>query len=380
MRSGYPRGTVQCEAQSTQPAGKQYKVSDDYGLHILVKPSGAKCWRYKYRFAGKEKVLALGVYPEVSLKQAREEHQAARAMLREGKDPSAVKRQQAAERVAAGRNSFEAIARQWHAKTKVKWSTGHAVHVLHEMERTLFPKLGRLPVREIEPATLLTCIQQIEKRGALDVASRALQRAGRVFQCAIQTQRLEHNPALALQGVLHQRPVVHQHAMPAEELGPFLVLTFVRPGELRGARWEEFDRKAKRWTIPAKRMKGGKREHTVPLSVQALEVLAELESYTGSSPYLFPNDRNDHKPMSENALSYAMQRMGYKGCATAHGFRSTASTLLNERGEFSPDVIERQLAHVEGNKVRAAYNRSEYLDERTVMMGWWGNFVAEQSA
>ena len=386
--------------KALQPAGKQFKVSDDHGLHVLVKPSGARCWRYKYRFAGKEKVLALGVYPEVSLKQAREDHQAARAMLREGKDPSAVKRQQAAERVAAGRNSFEAIARQWHAKTRVKWSAGHAEHVLHEMERTLFPKLGRLPVREIEPATLLTCIQQIEKRGALDVASRALQRAGRVFQYAIQTQRLEHNPALALQGVLHQPPVVHQHAMPAEELGPFLVqlrdferikvttrlalrllvLTFVRPGELRGARWEEFDRKAKRWTIPAQRMKGGKREHTVPLSVQALEVLAELESYTGSSPYLFPNERNHHKPMSENALSYAMQRMGYKGRATAHGFRSTASTLLNERGEFRPDVIERQLAHVEGNKVRAAYNRSEYLDERTVMMGWWGNFVAEQSA
>jgi integrase len=385
--------------KSLRPAAKPYKVADEKGLYLLVTPTGSMRWRYKFRFAGKEKLLSIGVFPEVSLKAARDRRDDARLALRDGKDPSTVKRQEKAGQRAAAENSFEAVARRWHeSKAKgAKWSPGHAEHVLREMERNLFPSIGKLPVRDIDPATLLACIHRIEKRGALDVASRALQRARSVFKYAMQTALIELNPAAPLEGVLTPRPLVHQPALSVKELGPFLarlngferiktstrlalrlqVLTFVRPGELRGARWEEFDLEAKLWHIPAHRMKGGRRAHNVPLSGQALDVLRELQGHSGTSVYLFPSDRTPAKPMSENALSYAMGRMGYKGTATAHGFRSTASTTLNEVGTFRSDVIERQLAHIEPNQVRDAYNHAEYLPERIVMMNWWGDFVAD---
>ena len=375
--------------------GKQQKLSDEKGLFLLVNQSG-KYWRLKYRFAGKEKTLALGVYPEVSLKEARAKRDEARKVIAEGADPGVVRKQEKIARKVAGENSFEALAREWHQTQLARWSPGHAARVLDSLEVDVFPDLGRLPVAELTAPLLLDALRKIERRGATETAGRVLQRVGAVMRFAIQTGRATYNPAGDLRGVLSAAKVEHRPALPRTELPEFfrrleaepihpatrlafrlLILTMTRPGEIRFARWDEFDLERAEWRIPAERMKM-RTEHLVPLSRQALAVLEDLKPLTGHVALLFPSQTTSQKPISENTLCYAMGRMGYKGIATPHGFRALASTVMNEEG-FDPDVIERQLAHAERNKVRAAYHRAEYLDDRRKLLQWWADYLEAQA-
>jgi integrase len=309
--------------------------------------------------------------------------------LVEGIDPGAAKKKEKHAERERAENTFRAIALDWTETYGARWTESHFRRVVASLEEDAFPALGDLPVKEITPPMVLEVIRAVESRGALDVASRVLQRTSAVFRYAIQTGRASYNPAADMKGVLKTRKVEHRSAIPQGELPDFLkkldsysgypitklalrliVLTFVRTGELRGARWEEFDVDQGEWRIPAERMKM-RSPHIVPLSPQALAVVEELRPLTGHFDLLFPSQRDQGKPISENTLLYALYRLGYHKRATVHGFRALASTILNETG-FRPDVIERQLAHVERNKVRAAYHRSEYLEERQKMMDWWG--------
>jgi integrase len=380
------------KARTAKPRDKAYKLADNHGLYLLVSPRGAKWWRLKYRLAGKEKVLALGVYPEVTLAEARDKQAIARKLINNGQDPVDAKREQKRLGMARAENSFERVAKEWHENQKGRWSAKHASRVLKSLEREIFPTIGAKPIHDIQAPAILEVIRRIEKRGALDVASRALQRVSAVFRYAIITGRTTYNPAADLVGSLKTRKVTHRAALSRAQLPEFLtrlnaydgqpltrlalrllVLTFARASELCGARWEEFDLERAEWRIPAERMKM-QSEHSVPLSRQAITVLKELEPLTGSYVLVFPNRSNVSRPMSGNTLLYAMYNMGYHSKATVHGFRATASTILNEMG-FRPDVIERQLAHVERNKVRAAYHRSEYLEDRRQLLQAWGDFV-----
>lgn len=379
--------------RQAKPADKPYKLFDGGGLFLLVQPSGSKLWHLKYRFGGKEKLLSIGSYDKgVSLKKAREEREKAQVRLVEDIDPSAAKKEEKRAERKQVENTYRAIALDWAKTYGARWTASHRDRVVASLEADAFPALGDLPIKEITPPLVLEVIRAVESRGALDVASRILQRTSAVFRYAIQTGRATYNPAADMNGVLKTRKVEHRAAISQGELPDFLkqldsysgdrttklvlkliVLTFVRTGELRGARWGECDVDQGEWRIPAERMKM-RSPHIVPLSSQALAVLEELRPLTGYFDLLFPSQRNQRKPISENTLLYALYRLGYHKRATAHGFRALASTILNETG-FRPDVIERQLAHVERNKVRAAYHRSEYLDERRKMMDWWGGYV-----
>lgn len=375
-----------------KPREKPYKLFDGNGLYLHVVPSGARRWRFKYKFLGTEKLMGLGVYPEISLKEARELHAEARKLVRANIDPITSRRDERRHAIQKIESTFEAVAKEWHDQQRGRWTADHADRVWVSLKNNVFPELGRKPVAEIRAQDVIRILRHIEQRDALDVASRALQRTAAVLRYAVHTGRIEHNPAGDLRGVLKTRKVQHRPAMKAEELPEFLrklddytgepitaialrllLLTFVRPGELRGARWSEFDLEKSEWRIPAERMKM-REEHLVPLSHQAMKLLGSLVPISGGRELLFPSRNGQGKPMSENTLTFALYRMGYHKRATAHGFRATASTILNEHG-FRPDVIERQLAHAERNKVRAAYHRSEYLAERRKMMQWWADFL-----
>ena len=381
--------------KNAKPAEKAYKISDGHGLHLLIKPNGGKYWRLKYRIDGKEKLLSIGVYPTISLAEAREAAENARRMVASGQSPSAAKQQAKAERKAAIANSFGNLAREWHANQLTRWTPTHAARVLHSLEVDAFPTLAALPMIEIKAPLLLEMVRGIEARGVPETAIRVLQRVKSVFNYAIQTGRAVENPAFALAGVVVKETVKHQPALPQTELAEFYrrllaepmrpenriallltVLTFVRAGNIRCAEWAEIDHDKRQWAIPADKMKM-RAAHIVPLSDWALELLAALYPITGHSRYLFPNYKDHTKPMSENTLSYAMGRMGYAGIATPHGFRSLATDVLNENG-YPPDVIERQLAHIEQNKVRAAYHRTEYLPQRREMMQWYSDFLRQR--
>lgn len=385
-----PLTNIACK--NAKPTTKPRKLADSNGLYLEVMPNGSKYWRMKYRFQGKEKRLALGVYPEVSLDAAREARSLARKQLADGLDPSEEKKRSKLQQSLNHENSFEVIAREWHESRAGSWSESHAGKIMRRLEVDVLPKLGNKPIASITAPELLATIRLIESRGALDIARRTLQICGQVFRYAVATGRTERDPSGDLRGAL--KPVKQKsHAHLAEKELPeylekleaydghhltkfalrLLLLTFVRSGELRGARWDEFDWNKAEWRIPAKRMKM-KEIHIVPLAKQTVALLREIQTYTGNHEHLFPNQHNPRGIMSENTLLYALYRMGYHSRATAHGFRSTASTILNEHG-FRPDVIERQLAHGERNKIRAAYNHAEYLPERREMMQWWGDYV-----
>jgi integrase len=383
--------------RNAKPKGKPYKLSDGGGLFLWVQPSGGKWWRYKYRFAGKEKLLALGAYPDVSLAQARERHAQARQALAAGHDPGEAKKQTKRLAVLKSETTFEAIAREWCESRKHKWVTSYGVAMVTRLEGHVFPDLGNRPISEITAPELLSVLRVVEKTGALDLAQRLLQASGQIFRYAIATGRAERNPAADLRGALKPPVRKHQAHLKADELPEylqklaaydgslqtklalkFLLLTFVRTTELRGAEWTEINLTKAEWRIPAERMKM-RDLHIVPLSRQAVAVLNELQPLTGQWRYVFPNQ---HKPagcMSENTMLYGLYRMGYHSKATGHGFRSTASTILNEHG-FAPDVIERQLAHSERNTVRAAYNHAQYLPERRKMMQWWADYLDDVAA
>ena len=331
----------------------------------------------------------------MGLADARLKRDAAKQTLHNGDDPSTVRQREKLKARLNIENSFEALAREWYTLQAGIWKPRHAKYVLRTLERDIFPVIGHRPITDIEPPDILAMVRQVERREALDTASRVLQRTKAIFRYAVQTGRAIHNPAVELTGVLKTRKVTHQPALSRSDLPAFLValdnydgqpmtrlalnllaLTFVRPGELRAAQWDEFDLERQEWRIPGERMKKGE-QHLVPLSRQALALLNELRPLTGRYELLFPNQNKVTKPISENTMTYALYRMGYKSRATAHGFRATASTILNEQG-FDPDIIERQLAHVERNKVRAAYHRAEYLEDRRKMMQWWADFIDRQ--
>lgn len=378
--------------KKAKPKERQYKLFDGKGLYLLVTPAGGKYWRLKYRFHDKEKVLALGVYPEVTLARARKKRFDARVLLSENKDPNLVKKEQLLQERIQASNTFEIVAREWLDLQKNNWTERHAERVLSSLEANIFPMLGDRPVAEITPIELLEVLRVIEHRGALDMAGRVLQRCHSIFQYAIVSQRAEINPAGALPGALRAPVRKNYAALSAKDLPDFLtkleqfdclpgtklaiqllILTFVRTGELRAARWDEFDLGGKQWRIPAERMKMGV-EHIVPLSDQAIAVLKQLQELTGAYDLVFPGRVRAYKPMSNNTILFALYNMGYRNRATGHGFRTTASTVLNELG-FDSDAIERQLAHGEKDKVRAAYNKAKYLDKRKEMMQAWADYV-----
>lgn len=378
--------------RNSKPAQKPYKLPDGGGLYVLVTPNGRKYWRLKYRFAGKEKVLALGVYPDVRAGEAREQRNHAKRMLKEGRDPNLVRKQKKLSEIVSSANTFGSIAREWVEQQRTRWTSGHADRVLESLDQDVFATLEPRPISEVTAAELLAVLRKVEARGAIETAHRILQRCGAIFRYGISTVRCERNPAADLRGALKPIKRANHAALPASELPHFLrkleaydgqlqtklalkllLLTFVRSRELRGAAWSEFDFEQVEWRIPSERMKMGT-DHIVPLSRQAIEVLEQLKLVTGKSRFVFPNRSKPRACMSENTMLYALYRMGYHSRATAHGFRATASTILNEQG-WRADAIERQLAHIERNRVRAAYNRSEYLDERRRMMQAWADYL-----
>jgi integrase len=387
-----PISLSDAKVRNAKPKAKPYKIADGEGLFLLITPAGGKYWRLKYFFAGKEKLLALGVYPDVALADARERRAQARRVLANGRDPGEARKEAKRVAVLESANSFEVVAREWFEKRRHEWASSTADTMLGRLEQHILPKLGQRPIADIGPPEVLATLRVIESRGALETARRMMQICGKIFMYAIATGRAERNPVPDLRGALKTPVVKHHSFLQASDLPAYLgkleeydgslqtklalrllLLTFVRTTELRGAQWTEIDWDKAEWRIPAERMK--MRElHIVPLSRQAIAVLRELEKHSGDRQYVFPNG---HKPaafMSENTMLYALYRMGYHSRATGHGFRSTASTILNEHG-FRADVIERQLAHGERNSVRAAYNHAQYLPERREMMQWWADYL-----
>lgn len=381
--------------RNARPQDKAYKLTDGSGMFLYVHPAGGKYWRMKYHFAGKEKLLALGVYPDVSLAVARDRRAEARKILTAGNDPSQVKQETKRLALIKSENTFEAIAREWHENRSHNWTPRYAKNLITRLEADIFPKLGARPIADINAPELLSILRIIENRGATDIAHRAQQVCGMIFTYAIASGRTERNPAVELRGALKPHKKQHYAHLKASELPEFLqkleaydgskqtmyalkllLLTFVRTIELRGAEWTEIDLDKAEWRIPAERMKM-RDPHIVLLSRQTVELLTELKKLTGERRYLFPNQHKPAKFMSENTMLYALYRMGYHSRTTGHGFRALASTTLNEMG-FRPDIIERQLAHLERNQVRASYNHAQYLAERREMMQTWADFIDSQ--
>jgi integrase len=379
--------------RTTKPAKKPQKFFDGGGLFLLVTPTGGKLWRFKYRFGGSEKLLSMGTYPGTSLAEARQRRDQASALLAKGIDPSEIKKAQK----AVGKQeteTFEIIAREWHAKFSSSWAVSHAKATLRRLELFIFPWLGNRPIKTITAPELLAALRRIEAKGALETAHRVKQVCGQVFRYAVATGRAERDPSGDLRGAFPPASGKHMATItdPKEIAGllrsidsyrgsivtrcalQLAPLVFVRPGELRQAEWSEFNLETAEWRIPAEKMKAGS-AHIVPLSRQAQDILREIHPLTGHGRSVFPSPRTDSRPMSSNAILSALRRMGYaKEEMSGHGFRSMASTLLNEQG-WNRDAIERQLAHAERNSVRAAYNYAEFMPERKKMMQAWADYL-----
>jgi len=384
--------------RQAKPAAKQYKIADGGGLYLLVTPAGGKLWRLKYRVAGKEKLLAFGAYPEVSLADARKRRDQARQQIAANKDPAREKKRAEVRQRAEASNTFAFISAEYCAKRKSDgqggWSAATAKRSEYLLSR-LYGPIGSLPIGEIEPSDILSAIRKIEGKGTLESAKRTLQLAGMVFRYAVATARLASDPTRDLRGALATPKVKHYAAIlepvkvgellraidgyeslgltrQALKLAPHV---FVRPGELRQALWEEIDLDGALWTIPAAKTKMRK-DHRVPLSRQTITILRELHAITGPAGYVFPSVRTRARPMSENTLNAGLRRLGYSSDEmTAHGFRAMAATLLNESGKWNPDAIERALAHGDADKVRAAYTRGAYWQERVEMAQWWSDHL-----
>lgn len=382
------------------PEGRpRQRFADSGGLYLEVQPNGAKHWRWKYRLAGKEKRLALGTYPEVALAAARRARDEARDKLKTGTDPVQARKDAKAALVLKQGNTFKAVALAWWEHWKGPKTERHADYVKRRLEADVFPAIGGMPIADITAPRLVQVAKAIEARDALDIAKRSLQTMGQVFRYAVAHGIIERNPAADVKpsDALKPRKKENYARVDAKELPQLLrrmeayngsphtrlalkliALTFVRTGELIAARWEEFDLEAAEWRIPAERMKM-RTPHIVPLASQAVEVLKTLQELRNLSPMVFPGERNHEKPMSNNTILMALDRMGYKGRMTGHGFRGVASTILHEQG-WRHDVIELQLAHQERNAVSAAYNHALYLPERRKMMQAWADFLDAERA
>jgi integrase len=370
------------------------KHFDGAGLYLEITTAGGRYWRMKYRHGGKEKRLALGVYPAVGLRDARDKATDAKRLMQDGQDPGALRKAEKARGAFETVNTLEAVTNAWLDHQTDRWEAQTEGAIRASLVANVFPALGDRALASIKPSEVMACIKVIEARGAGELASRVLQRIKSIYRWAVTHERIEVNPMVDLVPgeILKPREVTHRLMLPEAEIANFyrkldtydgdpttvhalrlLMLTVTRPGELRGARWAEFDLAAALWTIPAERMKM-RSEHKVPLPKQALEVLRSIQPLTGDSELVFPSPSYRSKPLSENTLNSAMARMGYKGIATAHGFRALFSTVANDNDKDA-DVIERQLAHIERNKVRAAYHRSAYTAERAKLMQWWADYL-----
>ncbi len=384
-------------ARNARPEIKPYKIPDGNGMFLSVRTNGAKYWQMNYRFAGKGKTLSFGVYPEVSIKEARDKRESARKLIRESIDPAENKKAAKRQILIQTENSLEAIAREWHTNQKPGWTERHANYTIKRLEADIFPSLGYRPINEITAPELLATIRIVESRGAVDIAHRVLQTTGQIFRYAIITGRAERDISGDLKGALKVVKRKHFSSLKESDLPEFisklevydgdlqtklalklLMLTFVRTTELRGMRWAEIDFVKCEWRIPPERMKM-REPHIVPLSKQSLEILEQLKPISGHLELVFPNRSKPMNYISENTMLFAMYRMGYRSQATPHGLRSTASTILNEHG-FNSDIIERQLAHAERNKVRASYNHAQYLSDRKKMMQWWADYLGRAAS
>lgn len=384
--------------RNAKPRSKPYKMGDAFGLFVLIQPSGGKLWRFKYRFDGREKKLAIGTYPVIGLAEARRRRDQARELLAAGKDPSRERqREKLRTQIQAG-NTFAAIAEEYCDKRKrdgqKAWAASTAARSEYLISLLKVP-LGRMPITDIEPADVLAAVRKIERKGQLESARRTLQLAGAVFRYAVATARLASDPTRDLRGALTAPTVTHYGAIIdtprvsellraidgyegqpitklAMQLAPHV---FVRPGELRHAEWSEFDFDGALWTIPASKTKMRK-DHLVPLSRQSIAILEDLRTLTGPEGYVFPSIRSRKRPMSDNTINAGLRRLGYSTDEmTAHGFRAMASTLLNESGKWHPDAIERALAHGDSDRIRAAYHRGAHWKERVAMAQWWSDHL-----
>ncbi|WP_048947525.1 tyrosine-type recombinase/integrase [Kingella kingae] len=378
------------QIKKAKPHEKPYKLTDGKGLYLLVKPNGGKYWRLDYTIDGKRQTLSIGTYPTITLSQAREIAMNARKQKANGISPSQAKQQAKAERRAAQLNTFQAIAMQWHTANLHRWKDHNAARIFNQLKKDVFPYLGSKQLNEISVADVKAVLARVVERNATATAEKIRQWIAAIYAHAAILEMTDRNPAAVLRGTLARTQPQHLPALPESELTEFyfrlltgnitqqsriamllLMLTFARSTEFRGGQWQEIDFTARTWIIPAERMKHEKNKpkppHLIPLSDWAMELLTELRELTGHTPYLFPSRTAKTGVISEVTLNTIIKRLGYGGIATPHGFRSLASSILNERG-FNPDAIERQLVHIPSDKIRAAYNRAEYLAERTEFM------------
>ncbi|ENB7488838.1 tyrosine-type recombinase/integrase [Citrobacter koseri] len=382
------------QISTAKPTEKPYKLSDGGGLYLLVNPNGSRYWRMKYRYAGKEKLLSIGVYPDVTLAEARDKRTEAKRMLAAGDDPSEVKQAAREAKSLAVNNCFELLALEWHEHKKPNWSSGYADDILEYLKKDIFPYIGKKAVTDIKPMTMLSVLKKMEERGVLDKLKKTRQACRQIFTYAIITGRAEFNPVADLAGALKTPKQQHfPHLMPAQ-IGPFiqavnaytgskvtraatllLMYTSVRTIELRASEWAEFDLDNDLWQIPKERMKM-RRPHLVPLSRQVKSHLLELKEITGWGKYVFPGRNDARKPMSEASINQVIKRIGFAGRVTGHGFRHTMSTVLHEKG-FNSAWIEAQLAHADRNTIRGTYNHAQYLDGRREMLQWYADYLDE---
>ncbi|EAA6710299.1 TPA_asm: tyrosine-type recombinase/integrase [Salmonella enterica subsp. enterica serovar Sandiego] len=384
------------QISTAKPTDKPYKLSDGGGLYLLVNPNGSRYWRMKYRYAGKEKLLSIGVYPDVTLAEARDKRTKAKRILAAGDDPSEVKQAEREAKNLAVNNSFELLALEWHEHKKPNWSSGYADDIMEYLRKDIFPYIGKKAITDIKPITMLSVLKKMEERGVLDKLKKTRQACRQIFTYAIITGRAEFNPVTDLAGALKTPKQQHfPHLMPTQ-IGPFihavntysgskvtriatllLMYTSVRTIELRASEWTEFDLDNDLWQIPKERMKM-RRPHLVPLSRQVKSLLLELKSITGWGKYVFPGRNDAHKPMSEASINQVIKRIGFAGKVTGHGFRHTMSTILHEKG-FNSAWIEAQLAHADRNTIRGTYNHAQYLDGRRDMLQWYADYLDELS-
>lgn len=384
--------------KSAKPQEKPYKLTDGNGMFLLVTPTGAKSWRLKYRFDGKEKLLTLGIYPDVSLGKAREKREAARKQLADGIDPHEQKKAVKAAKAERSSNTFESVARLWFKKKSTKWTPAYGERLLRRLERDLFPLIGKRPISEIKPTELLSVLRKIEARGAIETAHRARSDAGQVFRFAVAEGKAERDIAADIADALEPKIIKHlaavtEPAKVAELLrsldgysGSLIVecalklapLVFVRPGELRHAQWSDIDLDKAEWRYKVTKTNT---DHLVPLATQAIEILRTIQPVTGAGKYVFPSARTKSRPMSDNAVLAAMRRTGIPAEEmTGHGFRAMARTIIDEVLGFRPDFIEHQLAHAVKDPNGRAYNRTAHLAERKKMMQAWADYLDKLKA
>ncbi|EBT8647042.1 tyrosine-type recombinase/integrase [Salmonella enterica] len=396
------------KVRTTKPSDKPFKLTDGQGMHLLINPNGSKYWRLQYRFGGKQKVLALGVYPMVSLGEARRKRDEAKKLVSDGIDPSEKKKADKIEQSEA--LTFEAVARDWHTACKRKWSDSHSERVLRSLEDNLFSSIGQRKIAELKTKDLLVPVKTVAASGRLEVAARLQQRTTAIMRYAVQNGLIDYNPAQEMSGAIAVAKRTHRPALPFDRFSELLeriesfkgrkltklavkltLLIFIRSSELRFARWSEIDFENAMWTIPGEREpipgvkhshRGSKMKtpHLVPLSRQALELLKTIREISGECDLVFIGDHDFRKPMSENTVNKALRSMGYDTTVEVcgHGFRAMACSALIESGKWSRDAVERQMSHQERNSVRAAYiHKAEHLDERKLMLQWWADYLDE---